>query len=133
MTDYDRACHVENYLGLIDVGVGRGLILDDDPMPTTWYVNRANQKHKMLVRLNYTDDQTNIYELLSHLPDDIWRTTGIAFTANSEILHLFDAVDSGLATDDYLTIELAEGSYHIFTATYEPNIRTSLILHNFMC
>src|SRR5215203_1744748 len=35
-TDHDRACDVADYLGLIDIGDGNGLILGDEPLPTAW-------------------------------------------------------------------------------------------------
>ncbi len=33
-TDYDRACDVDDYLGVIEVGSGCGVVLGDEPLPT---------------------------------------------------------------------------------------------------
>lgn len=34
--DFDRACQVDDYVGMVDVGPGVGLVLGDDPMATTF-------------------------------------------------------------------------------------------------
>src|SRR6185295_11862206 len=36
-TDYDRACDVAGYLGVIPVGTGTGLVLGDQPLSTGWW------------------------------------------------------------------------------------------------
>src|SRR5260370_41091178 len=35
-TGYDRACDVKEYVGLLTIGVGQGLVLGDEPLSTTW-------------------------------------------------------------------------------------------------
>ena len=36
-TDYDRACDVNYYLGLIEIGAGKGLVLGGEPLSTAWW------------------------------------------------------------------------------------------------
>jgi hypothetical protein len=35
-TDYDRACDVTGYLGLLSIGTGHGLVLGDELHATAW-------------------------------------------------------------------------------------------------
>ena len=35
-SDYERACAVADYTGVIPVGSGEGLVLGDEPNDTTW-------------------------------------------------------------------------------------------------
>src|SRR5258708_35074880 len=34
-TGYDRACDVKQYVGLLTIGVGQGMVLGDEPLSTT--------------------------------------------------------------------------------------------------
>src|SRR5438270_663817 len=36
-TDYDRACDIKDYLGLIEIGAGKGLVLGGEPLSTAWW------------------------------------------------------------------------------------------------
>ena len=34
-SDYDRACDVDDYVGILQVGSGKGIVLGQDPLPAT--------------------------------------------------------------------------------------------------
>ncbi|MGI8882844.1 MAG: Imm21 family immunity protein, partial [Pyrinomonadaceae bacterium] len=44
ITDYDRACSIEDYLGLINVGEGKAIVLGGDEMATTWFPLSENSE-----------------------------------------------------------------------------------------
>src|SRR4051812_20544359 len=55
-SDYDRACAVQGYLGLMRVGPGEGLVLGDEPMQTAWW-RSAGQDADTLIRWQWADDE----------------------------------------------------------------------------
>jgi hypothetical protein len=129
-TDYDRACDVEDYIAVIPVANGTGLVLNQEPMPTAWWPH-DDQIGGLLIRWLQGDPETDVLELLAHLPNLGWESGHITFTVGSSSLYLFDAASPGNELDEHLTIALRAGAYRITTALYEPDNRTSLILHRF--
>ncbi len=129
-TDYDRACDVEDYIAALPIGGGLGLVLNQEPMATTWQPS-DDQAGGLLIRWMYGDPEMDVPELLLHSPAPGWEPEQITFVVGSAPLYLFDAACPGNELDDHLTIVLSAGSYVITTALYEPDDRTSLVLHRF--
>lgn len=137
-SDYDRACDVEGYLGLLDIGAGQGLVLAGDPCGAAWLSSskpaggdgRGLTGH-MLVRWEYGESEASVIATLEHVPESIWRDDNLVLTVGREPLYLLDAAYNlgDLQGDDHLTIHLPEGMYSVVTAEYEPDAHTSLILH----
>ncbi|HET7077814.1 MAG TPA: Imm21 family immunity protein [Chloroflexia bacterium] len=130
-TDYDRACDVAEYLGLLDVGGGQGLVLGDAPLATAWLPDGDSGRAGMLVRWVSADNEVQILVALAHIPDHVWDPAPLLFPAGSTPLYLFDAAIPGSEVDNYLTLDLDPGSYLIHTAIYKPDDSTELILHRF--
>src|SRR5689334_17973405 len=61
VTDYDRACDVDDYLGVLEVGPGRGLVLGDEPMRTA-FVPSADGG--ILVRWGYAPSEDAVLRVL---------------------------------------------------------------------
>ena len=130
-TDYDRACDVDDYLGLVDVDGGKGLVLGDEPMSTAWFPRGDDEHEGMLVRWVYADNESSVLSALSQVPDDIWEPTRLTFPVASEPLHLFGAAYPGTEAREKSMLRLAPGDYSIATAQYKPDDRTFLVLHRF--
>lgn len=129
-TDYDRACDVEGYLGLIGVGWGYGLVLGDEPEKTGWWSDNSKGKTEgMLVHWEWAESEQVVSESLARIPDDIWQLEDFTFSVGMEPLCLFDAGYRGKHMEDYLLIDLQAGTYSVATAEYEPDQKTSLVLH----
>lgn len=137
-TDYDRACDVNGYLGLLDIGAGQGLVLGDEPLATTWYAFAASgAEHAnlggILIRIVYddTDSDADIIAAVEQVPASAWIDDGVAFTVDHPPLYLLDATydASMLEGDDHLTIHLPAGKYSIATAHYEQKDQCELLLH----
>lgn len=134
-TDYDRACDVTGYVGLLDIGAGQGLVLGDEPHSTAWRPLPAGDgDHEiggLLIRLVYADSDADIIAVLEHMPQAGWQDECLALDVGHEPLYLLDAAYDGseLEGDDHLTIHLPAGRYTIATAEYEPDDHTSLVLH----
>jgi len=127
--DYDRACGIDDYLGLLNVGSGRALVLGEEPMPTAWLSEPG-----MLVRWQYADDNESVVEAIADLSKASWEETGIVLDVSDSSLVLFDATCPGKDPDCNrtgckLNIVLKEQRYLIETAHYTPDENTALILH----
>src|SRR3954470_20357711 len=65
-TDYDRACVVEGYAGLIDVGECSALVLGDDPASTTFLPERNTF---LRVIASDREDEELVRIVLERLPE----------------------------------------------------------------
>jgi len=134
--DYDRACGIDDYLGLLDVGSGRALVLGEEPMPTAW-LPLSGSAEGMVVRWQWADDDESVVEAIADLSKASWEATGIVFDVADRSVVLFDATCSGKDPDCNrtgckLNIVLKEKRYSIETAHYTPDENTALILHRFV-
>lgn len=133
-TDYDRACDVNDWLGLIEIDKGKGLVLGDEPLRTTWKPIETGEAVGMLIRWLYAENEEEVLEALRRVPHSIWEATGLMFIVGTEPLYLFDAACPGkeLTDDERLIVNVNPGSYAVDTASYEPDDKTALILHRFV-
>jgi hypothetical protein len=131
-TDYDRACDVNDYLGLLSVGNGTGLILNDMPMTTAWRAFSGN-KGGWLIRYWMADSEADVLAAFNALPNEIWEDTGTTFTVDTEPLYVFEVPENGKDLDsiEHLTMELSPGDYSIETAVYETK-SAGLVAHRFL-
>ncbi len=128
VTDYDRACGVDDYLGTIAVASGYGLVLGDEPMRTTWW--QLPEAHTgILVRWQWAASEHDVITALTSLTDVIWAEAGINLHISDGNLVLFDAACVGNEVDERVRIALAPGHYVLTTAQYTPNSSLSLLLH----
>lgn len=127
-TDYDRACSVEGYVGVINVNAGQGLVLGDEPMQTSW-LPLSEQLGGVLVRWQWAPDEKHVNEAMTDLSRLAWEPPTHTFRVSDKVLLLFDAACSGNDPGDALNIDLLPGQYSIESTHYEPDEETSLILH----
>jgi immunity protein 21 of polymorphic toxin system len=136
-TDYDRAGDVDDYLGLLDIGAGHGLVLGGEHAGAMWRPRTfsdpgGNERAGgILVRCVYADSDEHVIEVLQRIPEDIWADEGMVFTVGPQPLYLIDSAFAGyeLGGDDHLIIQLPAGQYAAATAVYQPDRSTSLVLH----
>jgi hypothetical protein len=126
-TDYDRACDLDDYAGLIDVGCGKALVLGDEPLMTTWL---PLEDGGLLVRWVYADDEEVVIAAARRVPNDAYLDTGLTLSVGQSSLVLFAASESG-RDKIYPRIEfqLPSGSYRILTGEYAEDARTAIICH----
>jgi hypothetical protein len=127
-TDYDRACDVNGYVDLLDVGSGHGLVLGDEPMETMWWHSEVGDGG-ILVRWGYADDEARVVHSLARIPDDVWEETSLLFTVGQSPLYLFDSAWPGREVSRHLVIQVPQGTYSVATGIYRPDDRTELVLH----
>jgi hypothetical protein len=120
--DYDRACQVNEYVGLIPVGMGEGLILGDEPLPTTWYPS-TGMIGGHIIRGGLAYDENELLRQILNIPDEKYKEEGIVFSSVSGSLLLFDSGCPGrepdcLETGCLIQFELAVGSYIVRTVNH---------------
>ncbi len=133
-TDYGRACAVEEYLGVVDVGPGRGVVLGDEPTATAWLP--VSEGGGVLVRWVAAESEEDVVAALGDLESAEWEPAGVSLEVTSGELVLFDAAcargncgpDSAGSVGS-LVIELEPGMYTFETAEYGSDDDTELLLH----
>ncbi len=113
--DYGRACAVDGYIGLIEVGPAYALVLGDDPARTTFHAER-----NLLIRTLAIDDDTDLDVLIDRVLPTIDWDEQLTWDVPSPAV-LFDSVYSYAqvteAGEEHLRIELAAG-HHTVRAAY---------------
>jgi hypothetical protein len=126
-TDYDRACDVDDYVGVIDVGSGKAIVLGDEPLMTTWLPLTDGG---LLVRWVYADSEDALLVAAHSLPNDAYEDSGLSFLVGASPLVLLAACES---SEDKIypriEFEIPPGRYRILTSQYEADAGTSLICH----
>ena len=127
MSDYDKACTVADFVGLVESGAGSVLVLGDEPFPTAW---KPAAEGGFLICWICADSHEEVEALLesSDLRADL-RDTGLTFKTDGASV-LFDASEPG---DDIRAesseLELDAGSYQVLTGVLSPDSRTKLLVH----
>lgn len=127
-TDYDRACTIDEYIGLISISDGNAIVLGDMPMSTAWYPI-PNRPEGIIVRWGYANNEVSIVKAISIIPKNVWLNTGLFFQVRHPSLSLFDSACDSEDIEESLSIKLGEGNYSIDTAEYKPDEETWLVLH----
>jgi hypothetical protein len=130
-TDYDRACDINDYLGLIAVGPGFGLVLGDGETSTTWWPPASSAEAGLLVNWIYANDEESVLRCLTDVPAELWGQPAVGFELEAGPLWLFDSACPGDYIDVHLEIPLASARYLVETAVWEPDQQASLVLHRF--
>lgn len=129
-TDYDRACEITDYVGVIEVGPGQGIVFGDEPLRTTW-VGDDSLESGLLVRLVSADSELEALSAALRRTDTIiWEQEPSGFRLEDTTLVLFDSAEPGREPlGDRLTISLRPGEYSVHSARLDPDATTSLVIH----
>lgn len=134
-SDYGKACGVQDYLGVVDIGNDFALILGDEPLLTTTLETRDG--HFIIARWIYADDKFFVEQNLQALNvDDIntWEMS-LMFRLSSDTQFLFDSsLHSGMldkGESNYLSLSIPTGLNKIWTSIYKPDSKTKLLIHKF--
>src|SRR5262245_42817643 len=76
--DYTRARAGTGLVGLVSVGSGQGLVLHDEPLPTTWRGTRARQAG-VLIRWGYAESEVAAERWVRRIPQAPFRPTRLVF------------------------------------------------------
>ena len=125
-TDYDRACDIDDYVGVIDVGNGKGIVLGEEPLMTTW---RPFSDGGLLVRWVFAESEEDLISSALNIPIDDYEDSGVSLRISSSSLVLFAACES--SEDELYSrigFEMALGDYKILTCKHDSE-QLGLISH----
>ncbi|WP_037672511.1 immunity 21 family protein [Streptomyces griseus] len=121
-SDYDRACEVDGFIGLLPVGDSAALVFGDEPASTTYLPD-----HGTFVRWSAADSEEELLaEVQTALETALWEPE-VRWTVPGPVL-LFDAAWPGndSAGTDHVRIALTPGHYAVRAANVQPGPETWL-------
>jgi hypothetical protein len=125
-TDYDRACDVSGWLGVIPVGRGQALVLSGDKTSAAYYHWRRGH---YLLRWLYADSET---ELLDHFHDvhaQLPVEEEAMFRHPGGLVYLMSATDlPGRWLLPHTELSLPRGRYRVWTSHSETE-KMYIIIH----
>lgn len=133
--DYGKACLIEDYLGVVNVGDDTALVLGDEPLRTTVFHTVDNTP--VIARWYYGETEELVENYLSTIDlnlIDNWEPS-LTFNFSSHRQILFDSASFASMLEkeniDYLLVNIKRGDYEIWTSIYDPDEKTKLIIHKF--
>jgi len=94
---YNAACDVEDYIGLIPIGDGMGVVIGEDISRSTW-ISYENNEGGFLLVLNYIKEgmkADTIIERILSIDESLFEKTGLQVKINDNSIYLFAACDNG--------------------------------------
>lgn len=133
--DYDLACAIHAFAGVLHVNERDALVLADEPLP--FFLWQPPGQHPHLVGVYYTEDINATPSLLarSHSLERVAPEESHSLVIRSSRLCVFDSAwpGSDLATEAQpFVFELPVGSYLVETRRIAPDAETSLLVHSFV-
>lgn len=126
-SDYERACAIDDYLGILQVGSSQALVLGDEPLRTTWIDEPGGG---LLARWVFASSDSAAAERLASIPSDLDWTSAVEWTVDATPVVLFDSAEPGVERlSPRLTLPLAVKRYRVETTRYEPDNETQFLLH----
>jgi hypothetical protein len=127
VTDYERACAVDDYIDKIAVGNTEALVLGDLPASTCY--TPINAQTFRLVRWISAESELDVIAgLLKVSGESPWVDSGLVIRFQSHDLVLFDSVYPGEEITDSIDIQVEQGTYGISTLSFNPNEELNLFL-----
>lgn len=130
--DYDRACAIRDYLGVVSIGRTAGIVLGDMPMETA--VLTSTDGLPLIARIIHVGPSTDIPMLLEAGMNthNSKRIESVELSIAEPDWHMFDSAYPGDWHDkDCLTVSFPVGVICVDTLEYRPDDHTFLIIHQF--
>jgi hypothetical protein len=131
--DYEKACGVEDYIGIIEINKGLALVLGDMPLETR--VTYRNERTPVIVRIFYAEKDDDVIEKLKSFEffDEVDSIESINIELNGKEIIIFDsAYRYSEIGNEFLTLDIKAAKYRIYTKLINPDDRTSLLIHEFL-
>jgi Immunity protein 21 len=128
-TDYERACQVQDYAGVIPVGDGSALVLGEEPMDSTWWPSR-DLAEGLIVRVLYSAGDEAVARLIESLGPESLTDTGLRMVITSPHLELFDSTCPGtLDLVPRLAVTVPIGRYAVYSVVLRDPGSHMIVVH----
>lgn len=128
--DYEAACAVTGYIGVLKKEHRDVLVLADEPMQTTHFNDGTDD---FLVRWIYGTDEETVVGTLQSMPHALKDATEEVRLELAEDRQLIiDSGAEGATAAERLELSLLPGSYTVKVFKYDPSPDVSLIVHQFI-
>ncbi|WP_326594227.1 Imm21 family immunity protein [Streptomyces sp. NBC_01294] len=128
--DYDRACEVMEFVGVLALPDGaEALVLGDEPLSTAYL-----PEHRVLVRWHYAESEEGVADIIrAGLATAEWEEGPVLSTTGELVMFgaAYFGTEVGTLTDS-TALELAAGRYRVDSASIEPDDLTSFRVHRFV-
>lgn len=113
---YEEAGLIEDYIGELNIGSGKCIIISDDVPVSTWLPDGSTGG--VIVVANYINDDGIDYEILAEeinkIPDALYHDINLTCQVIDQELYLFPACDFGAGwMYEYMKVNLEPGYYII--------------------
>lgn len=123
-SDYDRACAVVGFAGLLAVGASHALVLGDEPASTVFL-----PEYGVFVRWVAAESEAELLDSVgAALEDAAWEDRQVWDVPGPVVL--FDSAWPGceVEPDNHARVDLAGGRYEVRAALAQPNSETAFQL-----
>ncbi|REG22585.1 immunity protein 21 of polymorphic toxin system [Archangium gephyra] len=129
-SDYEVACGVEGYVGVIEMAGGQVLVLGDEPLQTAVF---SLSGRPCLVRWVYAPSPGVAESFITAMVPIHLRgpLESVAIHVDSSPLVLMDAGAHGEHPGDTLELELEPGSYRVHVYEFAPARDMKFLVHAF--
>jgi len=130
--DYERACDIKDYLGVIPILSSNGIVLGDMPLDTT--VLTGKNGLPLIARAFYSEPLTDIASVLvgEMDPENTTEVESVSISVDEKNWHIFDSAYPGyIGLKRCLSIALPAVELCVKTFEYKPDSRTFLLVHQF--
>ena len=127
-SDFDRACDVDDYIGIVRFDGGDALVLGDDPFPTA-FLKAPSFGGGYLIRMLWGDSEEEALAAVHDVGASEWTAEGVVFDAEDGVCTMFDAVYAGDAVPTQSRFRLPPGRYAVETADVQPDESMCLLVH----
>lgn len=130
--DYDRACAVSDYVGIVVLPPKYALVFGDMPLETTVYC--PSSEISLVVRVFYMDPGADLLQIFAAHGSLSFVDSIESIDCEIQTGHMviFDSAINGLhQAYDKLSFDISPGSYQILTKIFELDSRTSVLIHKF--
>ena len=125
-TDYQRACDVQDEIGVIAVGSGQAVVLGDEPDRTAVLLEDGNL---LILRWRWAESEGELLSTMRDGLEDVRFTESGRFSTKAGRHLLFDSAYAGSEIAQSLAVELGANEFLLETAYFEPTKSVSALIH----
>jgi hypothetical protein len=131
-TDYESACSISGYAGIIHGNSQDIVVLDEGPDDIAWFARGSNSG--VFARWLGADSDEQVWDALDSIDVRTFEELPILVRVVEPDLVAFDsALLFSEANGNHLELHLDTGNYRISVLNYSPNVRLSLNLVHLRC